>query len=345
MICQEQEGCMTEEYGSCHLCPRNCGVDRNITKGACGVGSTLQASRASLHFWEEPCISGKRGSGTIFFSGCSLKCVYCQNHEISHGSSGKEISLERLVEMFFELEEQGADNINLVTADHFLPTVAAAIERAKLQGIGIPFLLNTSSYVNVGTLKRLEGLIDIYLPDMKYIRNADAMRYSRAPGYPDIAKAAIEEMVRQQPECIFIKEMLWRQDNATGTEPERNTCTPGMEKEKNTEDSNDETIWLLKRGVVVRHLLLPGQLIQAKIIVNYLHKTYGDSIYISLLSQYTPEHKVLAGDHPEINRKVTQYEYRSLVRYASQIGVTKGFVQGDGAADEDFIPEFDGRGV
>ena len=302
---------MSEVFGSCHLCPRDCGIDRNNGPGACGVGSMLKVARASLHMWEEPCISGREGSGTVFFSGCSLKCVYCQNRAISRGESGREITVERLTEIFFELEQQGANNINLVTGDHYLPVIAAAIEAVRRRGIGIPFLLNTSSYVHVDTLKMMEGLIDIYLPDFKYIRGRDAERYSRAPGYPDIAKAAIAEMVRQQPECVFSAE---RPD-------------------------------LLSRGVVVRHLLLPGQLIQAKLIVNYLYNTYGDRIYISLLSQYTPDHTVLGKDYPEIDRRVTEHEYRSLVDYASGLGITKGFVQEGEAADESFIPEFDCRGV
>ena len=232
-----------------------------------------------------------------------------------------------------------------MTADHFLPSVAAAISDARKQGIGLPFLLNTSSYVNAETLKRMEGLIDIYLPDLKYIRDVEAKRYSGAPDYPDVAKAAIAEMVRQQPECIFTVEKPWRGHDAAGKVKKKDTEDPADGHEKNNDPRGNGNVLLLRKGVVVRHLLLPGQLIQAKMIVNYLYKTYGDSIYISLLNQYTPEHKVLSGDFPELNRKVTQYEYRSLVRHASRIGLTKGFVQGGDAADRDFIPEFDGRGV
>lgn len=333
----------THVYENCNLCPRNCGVNREQQPGACGVGSKLRVARAALHFWEEPCISGTKGSGTVFFSGCNLGCVYCQNREISRGPLhpngagverpepvGETVSPERLTEIFFELEEQGANNINLVTGDHFLPTIAGAIEAAKKRGIGIPFLLNTSSYLNVETLRRMEGLIDIYLPDFKYIRDTDAIRYSRAPGYPEAAKAAIAEMVRQQPECCF--------------RFEEGSSDPAQSSSDIAQISSYSAQQLLTRGVVVRHLLLPGQLIQAKLIVRYLYETYGDNIFISLMSQYTPNHEVLL-EYPEIDRKVTGREYRSLIDYAAELGVTRGFMQEGEAASESFIPPFDGSGV
>jgi len=298
------------DYTACRLCPRDCGIDRNKIPGACKVTSSLKAARASLHFWEEPCISGKNGSGTVFFSGCNLGCVYCQNIEINRGNAGKEITPERLTEIYFELEEQGAENINLVTADHFLPTIAGTIEAAKKEGLKIPFLLNTSSYVKVDTLKKMEGLIDIYLPDFKYIRDEDAIRYSRAPGYTEAAKAAIGEMVRQQPKCLY--------------KPENG---------------------LLSRGVAVRHLLLPGLLIQAKLILSYLYRTYGDRIIYSLLNQYTPNPELLSENYPEINRKVTEYEYHSLMEYAAELGIKNGYIQTGEAAGESFIPAFDLRGI
>ena len=285
----------------------------------------LRVARAALHFWEEPCISGTKGSGTVFFSGCNLGCVYCQNRAISRGQAGREITPERLTEIFFELEAEGANNINLVTGDHFLPAIAGAVEAAKQRGIGIPFLLNTSSYLSVDTLKQLEGLIDIYLPDFKYIRDQDAVRYSRAPGYPEAAKAAIAEMVRQQTECTFTDE----------------TEESGEGKQEIT----DAKVRVLTRGVVVRHLLLPGQLIQAKMIVRYLYETYGDRIFISLMSQFTPDHEALAAYFPEIDRKVIGWEYRSLVDYAAGLGVTNGFIQEGEAASDSFIPAFDDTGV
>ena len=296
------------EYESCQLCPRNCRVNRYETTGFCKEKSELHVARAALHMWEEPCISGSNGSGTVFFSGCNMGCVFCQNKAISRGEVGKIISTERLVEIFFELEQKGANNINLVTGDMFIPTIRNAIEEAKNRGISIPFLFNTSSYLNLDAVKSLDGLIDIYLPDLKYIRNEDAIKYSRANGYVEAAKAAIDEMVRQCPTCEF------------------------MEKEQ-----------LIKKGVVVRHLLMPGMLIQAKLIVKYLYDKYGDNIYISLMNQYTPNGQ-LAG-YPEIDRKVTNVEYDSLINYAAEIGVTNGFMQVGDTAQESFIPTFDCSGV
>ena len=340
-----------DEYKNCRLCPRECGVNRNEKPGACGVGSKLRVARAALHFWEEPCISGTKGSGTVFFSGCNLGCVYCQNREISRGQSGLEITPERLTEIFFELQDKGANNINLVTADHFLPTIAGAIDEAKRQGIGIPFLLNTSSYIKVDALKRLEGLIDIYLPDFKYIREYDAVRYSKAPGYPETAKAAIAEMVRQQPKCEFVVEHAGGDEIAAEKEDsDKNSIIDerqGLDglSDNMSDEMKHSKVMLLRRGVVVRHLLLPRQLIQAKMIVNYLYNTYGDSIYISLMSQYTPNHEILAEDYPEIDRIIRDYEYMSLVDHAAELGVTQGFMQEGEAASESFIPPFDNEGV
>lgn len=264
--------------------------------------------------WEEPCISGTAGSGTVFFSGCNMGCVFCQNRAISRGQVGKIITTDRLVDIFFELEDKGANNINLVTGDMFIPTIRDAIERARNKGIGIPFLFNTSSYLTLDSVRSLDGLIDIYLPDFKYIREEDALRFSRAPGYADAAKAAIKEMVRQQPVPEFtVKEIA-------GT------------SEK-----------IMTKGVVVRHLLMPGMLIQAKLIIKYLYENYGDNIYISLMNQYTPGGEL--SEYPEIDRKVTGREYDSLVDYAAQIGITNGFMQVGETATESFIPQFDLEGV
>lgn len=289
--------------------------------------------------WEEPCISGKNGSGTVFFSGCNMGCVFCQNYEISRGRIGKNIDIGRLVEIFFELKKKGANNINLVTGDIFIPTIRIAIEKAKSEGFDLPFLMNTSSYITVDTLKSLEGLIDIYLPDMKYIRESDAVKYSNSPGYPEAAKAAIAEMVRQQPECIFT------QRDAGDAEAEyKDDLNDTAEYRDDPEDEYDSGR-LIKKGVIVRHLLLPGMLIQAKLIVRYLYQTYGDSIYISLMNQFTPDSEKLSERYPEINRKVTEYEYKSLVDYAAELGVTNGFIQVGETAEESFIPAFDLTGV
>ena len=299
------------DYKECRLCPRECGTDRNIKTGYCKEKSELHVSRAALHMWEEPCISGSKGSGTIFFSGCNMGCVFCQNKKISRGETGKIISFERLVEIFFELKEKGANNINLVTGDIYIPTLIKAIDKAKAQGIGIPFLFNTSSYLKVDSIKALEGLIDIYLPDFKYIRDEDAIRYSRAKGYGEVAKAAIAEMVRQQPDCRFFED--------------------------------EQGQYLIKNGVIVRHLLMPGMLIQAKMIVKYLYETYKDNIYISLMNQYTPNGELK--DYPEINRKVADWEYKSLIEYADKLGVVNGYIQEGETASESFIPDFDLTGV
>ena len=220
---------------------------------------------------------------------------------------GKQITTDRLIEIFFELEEKGANNINLVTGDMFIPTITEAIERARARGLYVPFLFNTSSYLNPDSVKMLDGLIDIYLPDFKYIRDEDAIRYSNAPGYVEAAKAAIDEMVRQQPLCEF----------------------------------GDKD--LMTRGVIVRHLLMPGMLIQAKMIVKYLYEKYGDAIYISLMNQFTPNGEL--AEFPEIDRKITGREYDSLVDYASGLGLTNGYIQEGETASESFIPDFDCSGV
>ena len=279
--------------------------------GFCKMPVEIHIARAALHMWEEPCISGKEGSGTIFFTGCSMGCVFCQNYDISHEKSGLPIDEKRLIEIFYELKEKGANNINLVTADIYIPTVADAIRQAKDEGFCLPFVLNTSSYIEVDTLKMLEGLIDIYLPDFKYIRSLDSKKYALAPDYPEVAKLAIAEMVRQV--------------NSFG----------GVA----FDDRN-----MMKRGVIVRHLLMPGKLLSAKMIVKYLYETYGDSIYISLMNQYTPLTKHLK-DFPELSHNVSEREYDELVDYAYDLGVRNGFIQEGGTVSESFIPAFDFEGV
>lgn len=267
-------------------------------------------ARAALHMWEEPCISGENGSGTVFFSGCSLGCVFCQNRKIALGNVGKEISEERLVDIYFELEAKGANNINLVTADHFIPTVAATVEEAKRRGLRIPFLLNTGSYVSVEALKSLDGLIDIYLPDIKYINDRLAGEYSSAADYFETACKAVDEMVRQL----------------------RSRSKDG--KVKNIFDENG----IMKQGIIVRHLLLPGHVLDAKMIAKYLYDRYGDEIYISLMNQYTPMPEI-GGKYGNLGRTVTDTEYQSLLDYASEF-ITKGFMQTGETADESFIPDF-----
>lgn len=292
----------------CTLCPRNCHVNRIAgEKGYCRESAGIMAARAALHMWEEPCISGEKGSGAVFFSGCSLQCVYCQNHDIAGAKRGRMVSGERLSEIFMELQEKGAANLNLVTAGHYVPQVVNALRLAREKGFCLPVIYNSSGYEKAGTLKLLEGYVDIYLPDFKYWEEEPARRYSNAPYYRGTAEAALAEMFRQTGECRF-----------------------------------DEDGYIQK-GMIVRHLVLPGQVSDSKKIVRYLYETYGDQIYISIMNQYTPLEQV--EDYPEIHRKITEAEYDEAVDYAVSIGVTNGFIQEGETAKESFIPAFDCEGI
>lgn len=302
---QEELQTMLKE---CHLCPRNCGVDRLAgQKGFCGVDAGIMVARAALHMWEEPCISGKEGSGAVFFSGCSLGCAFCQNRTISKGQSGKVITVEHLAELFLDLQAQKANNINLVTAGHFLPQVRDALILAKEQGLTIPVVYNSSGYEKAEMLRYLEGLVDIYLPDLKYLEADLAGKYSHAKDYPEVAMKALEEMVRQ-------------------------VRTPEFDERG-----------MMKKGVIVRHLLLPGHVRNSKKVLEYLYGTYGDQIYISLMNQYTPMPAMK--DDPQLSRKVTDREYDRLLDHAISFGVTNCFIQEGETAKESFIPEFNGEGV
>lgn len=300
---------MIEEWmKSCTLCPRECRVDRlKGQKGYCKTGAEILVARAALHMWEEPCISGEEGSGTIFFSGCALGCVYCQNANIARGLAGKIITTERLTDIMLELQAKKANNINLVTPSHYVPQIIEAIKAARRMGLKIPIVYNTGSYEKVETLRLLEGHIDIYLPDLKYMDPEPARRYSGCKDYFQYASDAIGEMVRQVGAAEF--------------------------------DDQGR----MKKGVIVRHLLLPGYLTDSKNIIKYLYQTYKDNIYISIMSQYTP--LVSMTEYPELNRKVTVVEYEELVDYAIDIGVENGFIQEGETASESFIPEFNGEGV
>lgn len=296
------------KYEDCLLCPRKCGINRRTGQtGVCGVSSEIKVARAALHYWEEPCISGKKGSGAVFFSGCSLHCVFCQNREISDGKAGKVISKERLSDIFIELADKGANNINLVTPGQYIPDIVWAVNDAKSRGMKLPIIYNTSGYENVTELKLLEGIVDVYLPDFKYMDSTLSAMYSRAKDYPSVAKHALSEMVRQQPDVVI--------DDATG---------------------------LIQKGVIVRQLLLPGHVNDAKAILKYLYDTYHNSIYISMMSQFTP---IALKDYPEINRTVTRREYERLVDYALKIGITNAFIQEGDVAKDSFIPAFDCEGV
>lgn len=294
--------------GGCRLCPRECMADRAHGElGYCRMPMEPYAARAALHYWEEPCISGSEGSGTVFFSGCTLRCVFCQNHAIASGTAGKKVSIGRLAEIFLELQEQGANNVNLVTAGHFLPSVVRAIENAKALGLKIPVVYNTGGYEKADTLRCLEGLVDIWLPDYKYQSTELAGRYSHAADYPMRAKEALAEMVRQAGSPVF--------------------------------DSRG----MMKKGVIVRHLVLPGCVYDSKDVLEYLHDAWGEQIWVSIMSQYTPLPHVRC--FPELNRKVTAEEYGEVVDYVRFLGMKQVYVQMEACAEESFIPAFDGQGI
>ena len=318
------------------LCPRACGVNRTAgARGACGQSANVRLARAALHFWEEPCISGTNGSGAVFFCGCSLQCVFCQNREIATGQAGIEIPKGRLAEIFLELQEQHANNINLVTPGHYAPHIIAAVESARRQGLRIPIVYNTGSYETVDTIRSMEGIVDVYLPDFKYMDAALAEKYSHAKDYPNAAKAAIAEMVRQQPQARFVPELQQREG---GLSVEIQSGT-----DRDTEPKVQTQIQVMTAGVIVRHLLLPGMLYDSKHILKYLYEQYGNQIYYSLMSQYTPLAHVK--DYPELTKRVSEEAYAHLVHYAEQLGITNGFTQEREVAKESFIPHFDCEGV
>ncbi len=293
----------THLLADCTLCPRECHVNRLAGQtGYCRQTAEVRVARASLHLWEEPCISGARGSGTVFFSGCALGCVYCQNYRVSRGQVGKTVTTERLAETFLTLEAQGAHNLNLVTPSHFLPQIVEALTLARKQGLQLPVVYNCGGYEKAETLQLLAGYVDIYLPDLKYCSPDLARKYSHCTDYFQHASIALAEMVRQVGEPVF------RQDG------------------------------LMARGVIVRHLLLPGQLQDSMDVIRYLHQEFGNQIYISIMSQYTP--LSVAQEYPELQRKVSTEEYDRLVDYAISLGVENGFIQEGDAALESFIPEF-----
>ena len=325
-----------ENLTSCVLCPRNCGVNRAAGKnGVCGVPADIYVARAALHEWEEPCISGYpdegteegrrileagrkdpegkhvRGSGAVFFAGCNLKCIFCQNYELSHARAGEKITVERLADIFLELEQKGALNINLVTPTQYVPQIAEAAGMARRRGMKLPFVFNCGGYEDPDALRLLDGICDIYLTDFKYMDEGLAKAFSGAADYPAWAKRGLAEMVRQCPEAVFDEE---------GS---------------------------MKKGVIVRHLLLPGHVRNAKAVVDYVYETYGDSVWLSLMNQYTPFDRVreMYPQYPELGRKVTAREYDRLVDHAINMGIKNAFIQAEGTAAESFIPAFDGEGV
>ena len=292
----------------CTLCPRECKVDRtNNEIGLCGVSYKIKVARIAPHYYEEPPISGKNGSGAIFFSGCNLKCIYCQNYDISKFNFGKEITITKLAEKMIELQNMNVHNINLVTPTHYIPQIRKAIIKAKKMGLNIPIVYNTSSYEKVESLKLLDGLIDVYLPDLKYFDDILAIKYSKATNYFNIVIDAIEEMYKQ---------------------------TGPVEFDKNG---------MIKKGVIVRHLLLPGQIEDSKKILKYLNFIYNNNIFISIMNQYTPLDTVK--NIPELNKTVTSKEYDELINYACDIGIKNAFIQEGKTCEESFIPKFDLTGI
>lgn len=298
---------MLELYKKCNLCPRNCLVDRTKTLGYCKATDKVKVARSALHYFEEPSISGSNGSGTIFFSNCNLKCCYCQNKEISTDGFGKEITIERLSEMMLELEEKHANNINLVTPTHYVPSIIEAIKLARKKGLSIPIVYNTSGYESVETLKLLEGYIDIYLTDFKYFDNKLGKYLSKCSNYFEVASKALEEMYRQTGKNIFNKDGL------------------------------------MTKGIIVRCLVLPTKSNDTKKIIDYLYKKYQDNIYLSIMNQYTPVNFIK--EYPYLNKTISEDEYNDVIDYAIYLGIKNAYMQEGGTCSESFIPAFDLEGV
>ena len=298
---------MNELYNSCELCPRKCHINRNTTKGICSNTSTLKVARSALHYFEEPSISGTNGSGTIFFSGCNLKCCYCQNKEISNDNFGINISVERLSELMLELQKKKANNINLVTPTHFVPSIIEAIKLARKKGLSIPIVYNTSGYESITTIKLLAGYVDIYLTDFKYFDNKLGEDLSKVKNYFEIASLALEEMYKQIGKNKF--------------------ASNGM----------------MMKGIIVRCLVLPTKGADTKKIINYLYKKYQDNIYLSIMNQYTPVNH--SDTFTFLNDKVSDKEYDDIINYALDLGVKNAYIQEGETQDESFIPPFDLEGL
>lgn len=318
---------MLRPFSSCALCPRRCGVNRLAGEtGYCGQTAQLQAARAALHMWEEPCISGAVGSGAVFFSGCNLRCVYCQNHDIALGHTGKEISVEHLAEIFLQLQQKGAANINLVTPTHYIPLVGGALRLARQGGLSIPTVYNSGGYEEPEALKILDGLVDIYLPDLKYVSGQLSAKYSHAADYFEKARLALAEMFRQCGRLQFCRPKA----GAPLPPPAEGAVYPPDTP-------------MLRRGMIVRHLVLPGRVGDSKKVLHYLHDTFGNDIYVSVMCQYTPLPHV-ASD-PELNRRVTQEEYQRVMDYCLRLGMENVYIQEGESAQESFIPPFDLTGL
>ena len=299
---------MMNRLAECRLCPRDCRVDRlRGQTGFCGAGRRARVALVSLHPWEEPCIAGAQGAGTVFFSYCSLRCVFCQNHEISSAGQGIEVTEERLAEIFWEQQERGAATLDLVTPTHYVPQILAALQLARQRGFSLPVVYNSGAYENAAMIESLRGQVDVFLPDLKYMDEESARRYSQAPDYFAVASAVIRRMVDIAGEPVL---------DAQG---------------------------ILRRGVLVRHLILPGHRWESMRIVDWLWQNFGNRIYLSLMNQFTPMYQ--AADYPEINRRLTTFEYDSVVDHAAALGITHCYIQEGRTASTKFVPHFDGSGV
>ena len=293
--------------GNCNLCPRQCGVDRSVSVGFCGAGAKARIALVSLHPWEEPCLVGEKGAGTVFFSYCNLRCCYCQNHAISHGGKGEEVTDERLAEIFCEQQARGAATLDLVTPTHYVPQIIHALELARENGFSLPVVYNSGAYDSVETIEALRGYVDIFLPDLKYVDGESAAEYSLAPDYFERAADAIRRMVAIAGPIQF--------------------------------DRSGRMI----RGVLVRHLVLPGHRHESMKALDWLWQEFGNDIQISLMNQYTPMYR--AAEHKGMNRKLTTFEYESVVDHAVGLGITNCYVQQGQTASEKFVPNFNGAGV
>ncbi len=293
-------------YKNCFLCPRNCHINRYKELGFCKLSNELRLALALPFFYEEPPISGTKGSGAIFFSGCNLKCLFCQNMEVSKDNKGMKVSITRLAEIMLELQDKGVHNINLVTPTMFIPSIIKAIKKAKKKGLNIPIIYNSSGYENVDAIKLLDGYIDVYLPDFKYFDNSLALKYSKCPNYFENTRLAIDEMIKQTGPCIFDKNAL------------------------------------IKKGVIVRHLILPGYKEDSKKILKYLYETYHDDIYLSIMNQYTPNKDI---NDQNLKQKLSTEDYNEVIDYAVELGINNAFCQIGETASESFIPNFNYQGI
>ena len=290
-------------YSNCKLCPRNCGINREKHIGACGANDKIKVALASIHLYEEPCISGVNGSGTVFFSNCNLRCVYCQNFKISREGFGKEITVERLADIFVEQQKRGANNINLVTPTMYVESIIPAIKLARKKGLSIPIIYNSSGYENSETIKKLKGYIDVYLPDFKYATDRLAFRYSGVNNYVESAISAISEMIKQVGKPVY---------NEKG---------------------------IITKGVIIRHMILPNNVLNTKMVLKIISEKFSKDTVVSIMAQYFPTGN--AKDYPEINRKITKEELNEVEEYLERLSLNNGYIQELGEHEEEYVPLFD----